>query len=104
MSLLSVGAYAGGHCTPEAPFAYVWGVEETSEGRTYFYSNVIKLGAESYADLVSEFAIRARDQYDARPSAKPSRCFASAGQANSDLRRLRANQRERGARQLDIRW
>ena len=97
-------AWAGDHCPDEAPFAYVWGVVENGEGRSYYYTGVLRLTDETYADLVAEFALRARDQYGVRPAAKPSRCFASQGQAQADLQRLRANQHDRGVRQLDLHW
>ena len=92
VSLVMAPAARAAYCAA-GEHLYIWGWEDGKAGRINYYTDVIASnGALEAADYVAIFAERARDQHGASPSAKPSKCFASAGAAGADLDRLKTLQ------------
>ena len=103
--LLASGPALAAHCRADAPFVYVWGEDDFARSeRAYYYSNVFDSRGASQADLVAIFAERARDQHGASPHSRPSRCFETRRDAQSDRARRISMQSGRGARHFDVRW
>lgn len=98
--IASSGAALASHCSSDEPYVYVWG---QGMGGDYYYTPVFEAGdGDSASDLVAVFAEKVREQYGDSPSSKPSRCFATEGEAEAD-RDLRMA-RQSGEDQHDIDW